>query len=264
MNIFSPYLRRWRLLPDGEPRITPRGALLPVRAGTSAAMLKIALCAEEQAGNALMVWWRGCGAARILAWENAALLLERAQGKRSLASMAALDRDDEACRILCGCAQELHRPRQAPYPKLTPLRERFQALKRGAETRGGILRLCAATADELLAAPREIVALHGDLHHGNVLNFAARGWQAIDPKGLLGERGFDYANIFCNPVPEVALNPFRFVRRLEVVASAADLERQRLLQWTAAWAGLSAVWFLEAGEQADTPLNVAALALSAL
>lgn len=161
MNIFSPYLRRWRLLPDGEPRITPRGALLPVRAGTSAAMLKIALCAEEQAGNALMVWWRGCGAARILAWENAALLLERAQGKRSLASMAALDRDDEACRILCGCAQELHRPRQAPYPKLTPLRERFQALKRGAETRGGILRLCAATADELLAAPREIVALHG-------------------------------------------------------------------------------------------------------
>lgn len=65
-------------------------------------------------------------------------------------------------------------------------------------------------------------------------------------------------------MPEVALNPFRFVRRLEVVASAADLERQRLLQWTAAWAGLSAVWFLEAGEQADTPLNVAALALSAL
>lgn len=59
-------------------------------------MLKIALCAEEQAGNALMVWWRGCGAARILAWENAALLLERAQGKRSLASMAALTGDDEA------------------------------------------------------------------------------------------------------------------------------------------------------------------------
>lgn len=160
MNIFSPYLRRWRLLPDGEPRITPRGALLPVRAGTSAAMLKIALCAEEQAGNALMVWWRGCGAARILAWENAALLLERAQGKRSLQAWPLLTGMTRPAALVRLCARAAPSP-PAPYPKLTPLRERFQALKRGAETRGGILRLCAATADELLAAPREIVALHG-------------------------------------------------------------------------------------------------------
>ena len=67
MNIFRPCLRRRRLQADGEPAFTPRGALLPVRTGTSAAMLKIALCAEEQRGNALMAWWQGCGAARVLA-----------------------------------------------------------------------------------------------------------------------------------------------------------------------------------------------------
>lgn len=264
MDIFCPYLRRWRLEPDGEPVITPRGALLPVRAGQRAAMLKIALCAEEQAGNALMAWWRGCGAARVLAWEKAALLLERAEGTRSLASMAVHGRDDEACRILCACAQKLHRPRITPFPELVPLRERFRALKPAAETYGGILRICAAAAAELLASPREITVLHGDLHHGNVLDFAARGWLAIDPKGLLGERGFEYANIFCNPAPGVVLNPVHFARRVEVVAEAGNLEQTRLLQWTAAWAGLSAAWFLEAGEQADTPLKVAALALAAL
>jgi aminoglycoside/hydroxyurea antibiotic resistance kinase len=45
--------------------------------------------------------------------------------------------------------------------------------------------------------------LHGDLHHGNVLDFGLRGWLAIDPKGLLGERGFDFANIFTNPISPI-------------------------------------------------------------
>jgi streptomycin 6-kinase len=29
-----------------------------------------------------------------------------------------------------------------------------------------------------------------------VLDFETSGWLAIDPKGLIGERGFDFANIF--------------------------------------------------------------------
>jgi streptomycin 6-kinase len=40
----------------------------------------------------------------------------------------------------------------------------------------------------LLTTQREKVVLHGDMHHGNVLNFGSRGWLAIDPKGLIGER----------------------------------------------------------------------------
>jgi streptomycin 6-kinase len=55
----------------------------------------------------------------------------------------------------------------------------------------------------LLAEPREVGVLHGDLHHGNVLDFGVRGWLAIDPKGLLGERGFDFANIFTNPISQI-------------------------------------------------------------
>jgi hypothetical protein len=46
---------------------------------------------------------------------------------------------------------------------------------------------------------RDVVVLHGDMHHENILKFSSRGWLAIDPKGLVGERGFDYANIFCKP-----------------------------------------------------------------
>jgi streptomycin 6-kinase len=66
-------------------------------------------------------------------------------------------------------------------------------------------------ADKLLDDPRDIVALHGDIHHGNILDFGERGWLAIDPKGLIGERGFDYANNFCNPDAAIATRPGRLV-----------------------------------------------------
>ncbi|MGL1446712.1 aminoglycoside phosphotransferase family protein, partial [Vibrio parahaemolyticus] len=49
-----------------------------------------------------MEWWDGEGAARVLARDATALLLERATGTASLADMARSGQDDEACRILCG------------------------------------------------------------------------------------------------------------------------------------------------------------------
>lgn len=54
---------------------------------------------------------------------------------------------------------------------------------------------CTDAAHLLLADRRDISPLHGDIYHGNVLDFGERGWLAIDPKGLKGERGFDYANL---------------------------------------------------------------------
>ncbi len=103
----------------------------------------------------------------------------------------------------------------------------------------------------------------------NVLDFGARGWLAIDPKRLLGERGFDFANIFTNPdlddpTRPLATRPDRFLRRLEVVTDAAKLERQRLLRWILAWTGLSAAWFLGDGDSAAIDLRVAELAAAEL
>ncbi|WP_392390562.1 aminoglycoside phosphotransferase family protein [Nitrosomonas communis] len=58
----------------------------------------------------------------------------------------------------------------------------------------------------------------------------------------------------------------RFICQSHVIAQAANLERQRLLQWTLAYAGLSASWFLEEDDHqnADLDLFIAELALQAL
>jgi streptomycin 6-kinase len=174
--------------------------------------------------------------------------------------MARGGRDDEASRIICAVAARLHAPRSCPPPALIPLPRCFEALEPAAARHGGILIPAAASARDLLAAPQDIVVLHGDIHHGNVLDFRRRGWLAIDPKRLVGERGFDFANLFCNPDLAVARAPGRLARQATIVAEAAGLERPRLLRWILAWAGLSAAWHLEDGETAEIALTVARLA----
>ena len=254
------HLARWDLVPDGEPIKTPSSLLLAVRHNGVPAMLKIAREEEERRGGALMAWWDGDGAAKVLARHGEALLLERAAEPRSLVAMVGHGQDDEATRILCDVAARLHAPRAGPPPELVPLTRWFEALAPAARTHGGLLAQADSAAQALLADPRDVAVLHGDIHHGNVLDGGERGWLAIDPKGLLGERTFDFVNILRNPDAAVALAPGRFDHQAEVLAAAASLERRRLLDWTLAFAGLSAAWHLTDGPPADLDLAIAALA----
>ncbi len=259
-----PYMQRWQLQPDGQAFETHSSLLMPVRYQGAAAMLKIAREQEEKFGGLLMCWWQGEGAARVLAWHEDGILLERAQGSRSLPQMVRDGDDRQATEILCQVVARLHAPRAEPLPELIPLHQWFNSLWPAAQAHGGMLRLSARVAAELLTSPRGQTVLHGDIHHDNVLDFGERGWLVIDPKRLYGERAFDYANIFCNPNYGIATDPDIFQRRVVQICQLAGLERQRLLQWILAWAGLSAAWFMEDGEAADIDFRVAEQAALAL
>src|SRR5262249_17365982 len=148
-----------------------------------------------------------------------------------LADVAREGGDDGASRVICSVLAKLHAPRPQPPPALPTLAEWFAALGRAAEAQGAFFRVAAATAAGVLADQRPVVVLHGDMHHGNILDFGPRGWLAIDPKGLVGERSFDYANIFCNPDNALATAPGRLARQVLVVADGATLEPDRLLAW---------------------------------
>ncbi|MGE8589723.1 MAG: aminoglycoside phosphotransferase family protein, partial [Alcaligenes sp.] len=112
--MFDAYLSRWNLVPDGAPIQTHAARLLPVMHQGAPAMLKIAEQEDERQGGVLMQWWDGDGAARVLAHDDDAILLERATGTRSLAAYARTGRDDEATRILCNVLKALHAPRAKP------------------------------------------------------------------------------------------------------------------------------------------------------
>lgn len=263
--MFSPYLKRWGLVPDGKPIKTHSSDLLPVRFQGRPAMLKLAHPAEEVVGHRLMVWYGGDGAAQVYAHDDHALLLERLTGEDTLAQMAENGQDEEATQILCRAVARLHEHRSQPWPELPTLRRWFRALEQFS-VQGGMFLVAWNTAQKLLAQPQDRRPLHGDIHHRNILHSPERGWLAIDPKGILGERGYDYANIFCNPTLALATQPGRLVRQAYLVSQEANLSYSRLLQWILAYAGLSAAWHLEDSDtkQAEAVLQIAEVARGAM
>ena len=253
------YRDRWHLTADGAPFSTTSSHLQPVLRDGTPAMLKVARIEEEANGCRLLAWWRGDGAARVYDVDDHAAVLE--WGGESLVGMAEVD-DDRATRILCDVAETLHaasargfatRP-EGLIPLDTWFRSLFDRAGHDASTRA------AALARWLIRSGGEIVVLHGDLHHDNVLDFGERGRLAIDPKYLVGNRVFDYTNILCNPRQDLA--EARFDRRVALICERADIPERSLLEWTVAWTALSASWFAADGNTADerNALRIGALA----
>lgn len=273
LPLFDPWIERWSLVPDGPPfESQGRSHLLPVSSDGAPAMLKVATGEEALRGADILAWYGGEGAARVLARDGPVLLMERLSGGRDLAEMACSGGDSEATRIICSVVARLHAPRNAPAPALTPLSTWLEPLESAAPRFGGVLGMAAAAAATLLAEPRESIPLHGDIHHRNVLDGGGRGWLAIDPHGLLGERGFDYANVFNNPdvdsahdpALQVATAPGTLERRLRIVAELSGIEPRRLLLWILAYTGLSASWTLGEGGDPTVALTVAEIAAATL
>lgn len=124
------------------------------------------------------------------------------------------------------------------------------------------VELAVRQADELLETPRDEVTLHGDLHHYNVLRDLEHGWTLIDPKGLVGERGYDIGTWLLNPIyfdrrPDV---PEMTEYRLNRFSELLGIERRRLWQWAMAHAVLSDCWNLEGVGTADAHLHAHATA----
>lgn len=256
----APWLARWGLLAEGEAIRTAHAVLLPVRAATGPAMLKLTTSAEEIRGMAALAAWDGQGAVPVLARDGGALLMERATGSRSLIRMAQDGEDDAATRILCATARRLHAT-GATCTEAMPLARWVQALHPAAG-QGGVMAAAAACLPRLIAAPP--VLLHGDLHHGNVLDFGPLGWRAIDPKGVIGPAAFDLAPLFSNPDladPSRPVARDRFAARLGIVTAETGLDRVDVLDAVLVQATLSAVWFMEDGDpRAAVPLSIAELA----
>ncbi|GAN59089.1 streptomycin 3''-phosphotransferase [Acetobacter cibinongensis] len=254
---------------DGTPVRTASSLLLPVTRHGVPIMLKVTSDPDELRGGCLMTLWAGQGAARVIEHDKGALLLERAVSGRSLADLVYADQDDDATRYLCQTAELLHSVPLRHPEQMRPLKSWFADLLASPSHSAEWVQNCARQAHSLLSAPQEQLALHGDLHHGNVLDFGTRGWCAIDPKGLYGERVADFAALFLNPdladsQRPYAISPHRFEQRVRLVSSHAKLDAVRLLQWIHAWSGLSAVWFIEDGIVPETQKAVADLALKAL
>jgi streptomycin 6-kinase len=99
--------------------------------------------------------------------------------------------------------------------------------------------------DELIASTAEPKLLHGDLHHTNILASDECGWLAIDPKGVVGDIGYETATFIRNELPaDVGSEQTRrlIARRVDQLAEALNLDRERVRRWALAHCVMSAWW----------------------
>ena len=260
MNAFAAHIAKWRLAPDGSEIETRSSWLLPARQSALPAMLKVYKPgSDERHGTDYLRYVEGNGAVRAMASDAEALLMERATGLRSLLDMAVNGGDARAGEILVGTVARSHRPRAAALPPtLVPLEQHFASLFERANEHA-LLARGAAVARLLLGTPRDVIPLHGDLHHSNVLDGGIRGWLAVDPKGLVGERTYDVANLLGNPWPhgEIVHSTERMQRMAELYANRLGMDGRRVLAFALAHAGLAASWHLDEGSDPGYRLKCA-------
>jgi streptomycin 6-kinase len=242
----SHYLAAWEL---SHPRLLTRtrtGHIYTVARGGDTVILKLLspLETEERRGALALRYFDGCGAVRLLRHDEGTQLMEYAAGE-PLVALVERGEDEQATRIIARVIAQLHGvPQDAPYDGLVPLDRWFSPLfAKAAADRGigaeTIFVRAAALAGRLLADPRDVRVLHGDIQHYNIRQ-SPRGWLAFDPKGLVGERTYDCANALCNPGrPELVHDETRLLTHAALLADLLALDRWPVLAFTYAWACLN-------------------------
>lgn len=204
---------------------------------------------EWRVGEALAAF-EGRGVVRVIEYVAGAALMERVIPGIALDGRVAAGDDDAATGILAEVIARMS-PRTPPSGTPTVAEwgrgfDRFLAAggagigkSLAEEARGTYTRLCATQSKTRL--------LHGDLHHGNVLLDAGRGWLAIDPKGVVGELEYEVGAALRNPCerPEIFTAPATIERRVDWLVRELALDRDRVLGWAFAQAVLAAIWAVE-------------------
>lgn len=245
----SAYLKKWALEPDGAAFETPSSHLQYVRCNGVPAVLKIIKPESDEHRSAEILLHWGAPAARVLAHEAGALVVERAMPGTTLAELFLTGKDDEATAIWCGIVQALH---IKPAPKGWPdVRQRGRSFHHDIQhplLPAGLLAQASAEYFDLCATqnPKQFL-LHADLNHFNILKSKAAGWVVIDPKGFVGEIEWETATFLRNPIPhwDTVADLKTIARRTQTMCDKLGLNQDRVLRWCAVQAVLSALWSAE-------------------
>lgn len=260
------YLRKWNLEAPTKLCETQTSHIYKVRFEGKPAVLKmltpLGSKSEANAGHALK-YFGGHGAVRLLADDEGAYLLEFLPGRR-LKDLVLSGQDDEATEIAGLVVKRLQDPSRVRVgdfsPKLTPLRENFRALFSLAKnpTSDAVFKRGAEVAERLLATETDVAVLHGDIHHTNIIESEDRGWVALDPSGLIGERTYDVANLFFNPddLPDLVESRKRVQAVCERLSAQLGFDSKRVLDFAFAYGCLSSAWCLEDGLGPERRLRI--------
>lgn len=181
-----------------------------------------------------------------------AMLLERLKPGENLKTVCR-DTDAKAVKIAIETMSEFWRRAPAGYD--FPMLEKwFDGLAQAERVNFAPQYLSKARMffEELNAATDPKMLLHGDFHHENILSAERKPFLAIDPKGIVGNIGYDIAVFLINHAEWLAGKP-DFKHKLDDAvakfSAAFETSPRDLRRWAFAHSVLSAWWtFEENGE----------------
>jgi streptomycin 6-kinase len=184
--------------------------------------------------------------------EKGMLLLERIQPGHPLAE---IEDDEKATEIAAKLMSQLWCPVPADRESFILLDKWFNGFERLREHYNGntgplpeeLVERAEQMSKELLRENQDEMLLHGDFHHYNILE-SRRGWLTIDPKGVIGPKGYEVGPFLINPVRSFlrGSNPKeKTQKRISILSERLEMEPKRLARWGFCHAVLSAFWSLE-------------------
>ena len=232
--------------------------------GENTAILKLGVPNRELTSEiAALRLYNGCGACRLLHADvdKGMLLLERLQPGHMLASVVD---DEHATRIAAEVMSQLwqsssgYETTKVFTTDFIQLKDWFDVFTRLGQRYHGtmgplpkhLVEAAESISTELLAENKAETLLHGDFHHFNVLE-SERGWLAIDPKGVIGPKGYEVGPFLINPNDSLLTgsDPIgQTEKRIAILSEMLGMERERIRSWAICHAVLSARWGLEDGE----------------
>ncbi len=192
-------------------------------------------------------YYAGDGICQLLerADDVSALLLERVTPGVSLQELWTPGEDKTHTQITAELMRRLWRPVVEPnlFRSLTSwtgaLWEDYESIPTDLQRQAqGLLQGLNPEQDPVL--------LHADLHHGNILTATKEPFLAIDPKGIVGARGYDVGTYLHNPMQATAAELIALLpSRLKIFSGMLGLGRQELARWGFVHMVLSACWDAE-------------------
>lgn len=192
----------------------------------------------------------GKGAVKVVKFDKArcAMLLERAIEGKTLSEVCGEDYP-RAVEIAVKLMERL--PRNPPdKSKFIDLESWIEGLDRAVKAGFALEKVERAQQffAELGEPFEKKVLLHGDIHFDNILSARREPFLVIDPKGVIGEIGYEIA-VFLNDLAGWTAHLANRIQILdfavEVFSKAFSVRPQDLRKWAFAFAVLSAWWMME-------------------
>ncbi|MBT4962700.1 MAG: phosphotransferase [Francisellaceae bacterium] len=193
--------------------------------------------------------YNGQGCCKLLSnnTQYNAMLLEQLEPKL-LSNFESSD-PEFTTKTCCDVIRDLYQPTDSSnieFKNISSWLERLEIVSNNSCISNRLIDKASSIKNDLLKSTSEMVILHADLHHNNIMQDLSGNWRAIDPKGMIGDPVYEIGAFMRNPIPEIFTDNHlkqKLYNRVSIFNEFLGYDTDRILAWSFVQTVLSALWF---------------------